>query len=206
MDLADKLRIAPGDRFHDEEFLDGVYAEIDDLTDADLRDEARFDLTNRLVEEWLLEEAERTARSLEGWRIEQTWLIGKVAERLGQLGQRDYAVKLLKKAMPTARTAGTDETIRAEALARLGRNLQALGETEQALDLWTEAVKRAQTAETRGDVDASSVLWEVSETLALAGHWARAGQVADAIKNAAKRDRAISRLKKMHDAYSKVHK
>ena len=88
---------------------------------------------------------------------------------------------------------------RGESLGEVARALVAAGELDQARRVREEAIKTAREGEINGDVqdslDSSSVLWEIAEDLALIGELEGANEVADAIKNNWKRERALQGLK-----------
>lgn len=121
----------------------------------------------------------------------------EIAARLIAAGQRDRALLVL------ARTATAAEEIpepwpRAEALTRVGKFLWLAGQPDSARALWAQAEAEAQAGEQVEDrqaaLDCASVLWELAETLALAGDWAWAQHVAAGIANEGKRTRALEAL------------
>ena len=65
-----------------------------------------------------------------------------------------------------------------------------------------EAIAIARLGEEKNDIDASSVLSGIAQDLALAGEFGRAHEVAQAIKNERKRQRALVRVGRM-DSFAK---
>jgi len=166
------------------------------IADEDVRDEALYNLADYLTDDWALGEAERIAKSLQVWRIEKTWLYGKIARHYAQLGCTRDAVRLLDEAVPIARSEGS-EWQRAESLENIAEHLVALEEHAAALRLLEEAVSIARQSEEKNDIDASSVLSGIAQDLALAGEFTRAREVAEAIRNEHKRRRAVVRVSRM---------
>jgi hypothetical protein len=80
----------------------------------------------------------------------------------------------------------------AQELAAMARECAGEGRLDHAHRLWAVAIAIAREGEQ--DIDCSSVLWEISEDLALAGAWRQADEVALAIRNAGKRRRALDNL------------
>ena len=176
--------------------------ELSGIADEDDRDEALYTLADYLAEDSALDSAERIARSLRVLRIEKTWLFGKIASRLAQLGRRSDSLRLLEEALPIARSEGC-EWHRAESIERIAEHLNALGERAAALRLLEEAVTIARLGEDKNDIDASSVLSGIAQDFALAGEFARAEELAQAIKNEHKRKRAMVRVGRMRSLATK---
>ncbi len=160
------------------------------------REKALCTLADYLAEDWELGEAERIARSLNYWAIEKTWLYGKIARHYAQLGLKQEAMRLLDEAVPIARSEGC-EWQRAESLERIAEDLVVLGERNAAVRLLEEAVIIGREGEEKGDIDASSVLSGIAQDFALVGELGRAREVAEAIKNERKRQRAVVRVRRM---------
>jgi len=85
---------------------------------------------------------------------------------------------------------------KALALARIAQALWSFGEADQARRVWTDATAIARLGEEstsrQDNVDSSSVLWEIAEGLAVAGEFAAATAVAQAIQTEGLRDKALS--------------
>ncbi|MEP7338346.1 MAG: hypothetical protein ABI977_11480 [Acidobacteriota bacterium] len=102
---------------------------------------------------------------------------------------------------------------RGESLGEVARALASAGESDQACRVWEEAIATARKGEDEGDVqdsmDSSSVLWEIAEDLALVGEQERANEVANAIKNDWKRQKALQGLKDIEGggkgSFYKIH-
>jgi tetratricopeptide (TPR) repeat protein len=200
-DLQDNIEKMPGRVFHDTESLASIESRALSIEDEDTRDRTLYVLVERLIREWLLDDAERITTSVTYWRIESTWLYGQIAECLVKLGQKTRAIRLLEKATPIARSTGM-EWQRAASLSKLAKHYANIGQVETAIHLWEEAIGIAQAGEQAGEkqdeVDASSVLWEIAEELALLGQWAYAKRVANDIRSPGMRERAITRIETMY--------
>jgi hypothetical protein len=86
----------------------------------------------------------------------------------------------------------------AEPLADIARECAGEGRPDRARRLWSVAIEVARRGEASpfaaDGIDCGSVLWEISEDLALAGEWQWAGEIAQAIKHPHKRQRALDNL------------
>jgi tetratricopeptide (TPR) repeat protein len=189
------------DLLHSGDKLAEVEEEILSIAVIDDRDDLLYTLTERLIEEGLLEQAEKTARLVQEQLIEKTWLLGNIALRLGGKGRTEQAIRLLREALPTARTSGV-EWQQAESITRIARRFYALEERETAVELLREAAGIAQRGEAQcsavGNVqdarDSASTLDEIASTLAEIGEWGRAKEVASSIQESYIRDRCLNRL------------
>jgi hypothetical protein len=90
---------------------------------------------------------------------------------------------------------------RAETLCRLAKVMARNGHFEIAKEVWLEAIAVAKRGELEANpqesIDCSSVLWEISTDLAEAGETWWAKEVAQNIKSAGKRKRALETLAKI---------
>lgn len=179
-----------------EEAIAALEREFRVIANEDDRDEALYNLADYLADDWVLDAAERIACSLQRWLIEKTWLFGKIACCYAQIGRKDAARRLLREAVPLARSEGC-EWQRAESLERIAEQFVALGERVTALELLDEAISIARQGEEKNDIDASSVMSGIAQDLALAGEFTRAHEIARAIKNDHKRRRAVARVGRM---------
>lgn len=86
----------------------------------------------------------------------------------------------------------------AESLAMVARSYQRQGATTDALRVWRAAACLAQAGEYGVDrqdqLDAASVLQEIAEDLLVAGHTQEAQTVAQAMRHAGRRTRALATL------------
>lgn len=107
----------------------------------------------------------------------------------------EQALVLLDTALATVQNAG-DEWQRAELLNRIAKTLSDTGESAKAQQTWGQAIAVArvgeQGASPQDRVDSSSVLWEISTTLAECGRVEQARDVASKILWEAKRQRAVA--------------
>ena len=87
---------------------------------------------------------------------------------------------------------------RAESLCREAKMSAAGGDLERARGLWARAIDVAREGERsespQESIDCSSVLWEITEEMARAGELAEARRVAQGIRNAWKRSRALGAI------------
>jgi tetratricopeptide (TPR) repeat protein len=193
----DDIHKLHGSIFHDSVQVAGIEQEVRSVEDAEERESLLFAVGTRLVDEWVLDEAEHLARSMQSV-IEKTWLFGQVASKLRQLGLKDYALRLLNEALALAYSLDAETTSdreRAETLTRIAARLIELGEVDTATKVLREAQIIAKHG--KGDIEASSVLWEIAENYVLAKQWEEARQVASAIEFDIKRVRAVTRVEKM---------
>lgn len=87
---------------------------------------------------------------------------------------------------------------RAELLNRIARDAFSLGEREESIRILKQAISIAQHGEesesVQDSLDSSSVLWDISQTLAQIGEREKAFEVANSIKSQGKRENAIKSL------------
>lgn len=143
-----------------------------------------------------LEEAEQVVEAMPD-SYEKAAAFRQIAERRLSSNQIREAINLLEKAKQVPRQLDIAWEM-GEALNRVALALYKVGDTAQAHYFQSEAIEFARAGEEsdnlQNSIDASSVLWEISENLALAGHWQTAKQVAEGIKHPIKRSRAIQSL------------
>ncbi len=141
--------------------------------------------------------AEKIAQSIID-SYEKAEALSDLAIALSAAGRIDQAVQVLVSAERQVQAAEGNWQ-KAESLGRIARAMMAVGQKEQAIRIWDNAALIAQNGEVSGNIqdsiDCSSVLWEISEDLALAGEWERAERIAWSIRNRGKRERAGSGLK-----------
>jgi hypothetical protein len=131
--------------------IENLEREIVEHADEDERDDARYQLAQKLADEWLLDDAERVARSIEDWPIEETWVLGEIALKLGKLGLKTRAVLLLEDCVKIARS-DSDQRQLVRALVDIAKHLDALGKTEMATNLLNETIRHAETGNQLGDL------------------------------------------------------
>jgi tetratricopeptide (TPR) repeat protein len=128
---------------------------------------------------------------------EKATVLLKVAESLLKAKQPERAVAVLNEARPVARTIDVPPD-QAYALGRIAELLNRAGVREQAYEVWNEAIAAAQAAEADSNeqygLDSSGVLLQVAQALAGAGDMQMARQVADSIRNKARRRQALKHL------------
>ena len=196
MSIEHDIRYIDGSLFHDQTQLALIEQEILSITQDDQCDSLLSILVQRLTDEWLLDDAERIVQKIRTPDISTTWLLGRMARRFAYLGQTKHASHILHKAVQIARGEEVASQ-RAEAIAELARHFYKIGEREAGLTTWREAVDIAHIGETEGDVNASSVLWEITERVAAEREWEFANQVAHSIQFDEYRGRVLSRLEQM---------
>jgi tetratricopeptide (TPR) repeat protein len=189
-----------GSELYDPATLMKVELQIQEVADEQDRNHLLYALAERLISEWILDDAERVARLIIEWPYEVTWLFEKLAECWSKLGRKEYALRLIDEAIDILGSTGVTWQ-RAEALTKLARRWMFLGNETGALDLWKEAISIARLVEESSDaqdaIDASSVLWEISEDLVVIAEWGLAQEVAATIRSPSRRARAVTRIEKM---------
>ncbi len=90
---------------------------------------------------------------------------------------------------------------KAEQLCRAANTVARAGESEQAFSLWEEAIKVAQAGEASPDIqdriDSASVLWEIAESMALAGYFEAAVAIAVSIRTEVKKNHALEGIERI---------
>jgi predicted negative regulator of RcsB-dependent stress response len=172
------------------------------IEDEDYRVLAFLDLTEALIEEGDIDEAEKVVRSLgpslQDYYYERAsaWL--RIADYLIQVGQSSRVRKTLVEAETIAQ-AIEGKWQRAETLHRIAKLLASVSENNEAQRLWDEAIATARDGERslplQDSIDCSSVLCEIATDLATLGYVPQAKEVAKSIKNDTKRIRALARVK-----------
>jgi tetratricopeptide (TPR) repeat protein len=166
----DNIRHITASELHNLGLLADIEREVLSYSDEDDRNHVCYALTVRLINEGLMDQAERFTRLMEAWPIERTWSLGDIASQLWHTGQTAHALALLDEAISISRTNGR-EWQRAEALSKLATHLAELGQSKQAIILLQEAVPIAQLGQSEGcgqDIeDSASVIRELAEKLAV---------------------------------------
>ena len=133
--------------------------------------------------------------------MDEAYTLRKRALELITEGQVDPGKVVLENAIAASRELA-HPLQHGEALCRAARLLARLGDHERAVALLTEASHIVQGGESdeslQEQVDCASVLWEIAETLANVPEIPHAYDVARAIKNEAKRRRAIEGVSTIH--------
>ncbi len=121
----------------------------------------------------------------------------KVATLLISSGRKEEALRFLQNAETAATQARRHWQI-AELLHNIATCFVSLNEKDEAIRILNQAVSFAREGEVTGDLqdsmDSSSVLWEISRTLANIGEIDRAYNVACSIKYSVRREKAIDWL------------
>lgn len=178
-------------------------AEALSIEDADDREWALYMLAKRLAQARQWDRAEAVARTIET-AYERAAALQEIAARLAEAGDKRRARENLSAAREVVSVGATLWVWhKAEALAKIAQTFWTADERDSAREVWGAAVEVARAGE-RGDdpqdsVDCSSVLWEVSEYLALAGEFDEARSVAEAITHTWKRRRAVETVMRIAD-------
>lgn len=194
---SEDIRHVSGSDFHDPTTIADLERQIRAMPDPDDRDRSFYELSQCVAREWLLKEAGRTARALEEWLIEKTWLLGDIAVKWNQIGNRVRALELLEECLPIARSAKS-EWQQGETLARLAIHFNTIGETPRAKELLSEAARLAEPGDQAGDEDAASVLFEVAANMVLLRMDDEARTLAASITNPFTRKRAEQWIGQIH--------
>jgi tetratricopeptide (TPR) repeat protein len=119
-----------------------------------------------------------------------------IASELIRAAQIRRAIPLLEEASTVAHTLN-DEKVwpwqRADILNRIAKLFKEIGDFNNADAAWREAVEIAQSGQMH-DTDCTSVLREIAQGLALAGHYEFAKEVANSILAPARKEDALRRI------------
>jgi tetratricopeptide (TPR) repeat protein len=125
-----------------------------------------------------------------------------IAAQLAAAGQVERSFILLCEAEKVV-TNATDLSLwqQAELLHHIAKTMYNMGAKKKADEVWEQAISFGQLGEdhpsSQESYDASSVLWEIMETLALVGNTQKALEVAKAIQSDRRRDNVIKAINKI---------
>lgn len=183
--------------------IEGVAAAeslLQTIGDKDERARALLLVAKALAVAGQLDEAQSLAREIES-SYDKANAFREIAIELLNADKRFEAVKFLFDAEEAAQGDVAWVWQRAEALSRIAGGFAGADQHLDAQRVWDMAIAVARSGEQEQDiqesVDCSSVLWEIAEALAGSGEFAKAEDVAKAIKNSGKRDKAISGVQRI---------
>jgi tetratricopeptide (TPR) repeat protein len=131
-----------------------------------------------------------------------------IADKMAEIGHLERALFVFAEAEHTSESENLADWQKAELLHKLAKSLRKHNAVFKAEKIREKAVQFARKGEVSGDVqeslDCSSVLAEIAESIASAGEFKKAFDIAQNIKSIGKKERAIKKISELSEQIKKV--